>query len=128
MNLFEYAHDNLVLENSGLWLQRKPIWFYSRAINGQIDDRQYNLHSMRSLAEAYEAKTLLTEGNNDYKFPTEMSFDDQSDSSIMQGSTDLVKEMFEYIIQNNAYVVPYIPHLKPKFLAWGAKGVLSEFD
>jgi len=36
--------------------------------------------------------------------------------------------MFENIIQNNDYVQPSIPHLKPKFLAWGAKGVLAEFD
>lgn len=57
-----------------------------------------------------------------------MTFDDVSDSSIKQGSTDLVKDMFEFIIQNNDYVVPFIPHLKPKFLAWGARGVLSEFD
>lgn len=93
-----------------------------------MQDRQYNLYSMRSLAEAYAAKTVLMEGTDDFKFPTDMSFDNTSDSSILQGSTDLLKEMFEYIIQNNAYVVPYIPHLQPKFLAWGARGMLSEFD
>lgn len=83
---------------------------------------------MRSLAEAYAAKTMLREGTDDFKFPTDMSFDDDSDDSILQGSTDLVKEMFDYIIQNNAYMVAYIAHLQPKFLAWGARGALSEFD
>ena len=94
-----------------------------------MDYRQFNMYSMRSLAEAeYTADAKLMEGDDDYKFPTEMTFEDVSDASILQGSTDLVGEMFKFIIQNNDYVVPYIPHLKPKFLAWGAKGVLSEFD
>ena len=73
------------------------------------------------------ADTKVVEGD-DFKFPTEMMFDEEGDETIKQGSTDLVKGMFEYIIQNNDYVVPFIPHLKPKFFAWSARGTLSEFD
>ena len=73
------------------------------------------------------ADTKVVEGN-DYKFPTEMTFDEVDDESIKQGSIDLVKDMFEHIIQNNDYIQPFIPHLKPKFFAWSARGTLSEFD
>jgi len=37
---------------------------------------------MRSLAEVYAAKTKLMEGDDDFKFLTEMRFDDDSDASI----------------------------------------------
>jgi len=49
------------------------------------------------------ADTKVVEGN-DYKFPTEMTFDEVDDESIKQGSIDLVKDMFEHIIQNNDYI------------------------
>jgi len=46
-------------------------------------DRQFNLHSLRSLAEEYGAEPKLVEGDDDFKFPTEMTFDDVSDQSIL---------------------------------------------
>jgi len=57
-----------------------------------------------------------------------MRFEEEGDQSIEQDSMDILKLMFKHVIQDNEYIDPYAPHLRPKFLAWGSKGSFREFN
>ena len=53
---------------------------------------------MRIIADTYGARVSMTYGKENYKFPTDMRFEEEGDQSIEQDSIDILKPMFKNLI------------------------------